>query len=107
MRAKLLRGDRLTADQRRQVLAAFVYRWTSENGQRGAAYGRCPVCGEHGGKPDDPATAYVAPVACRQHHPTIPLVSDSRWIQDHAFYFTAAGKLAERPRYCEPFYLAR
>jgi len=34
---KLVRGDRLTTAQRRQVLSAFVHRWTHENARHSAS----------------------------------------------------------------------
>lgn len=103
--AILVRGDKLSLSQRHDVLGAFVHRWTVENQHRATIYGQCPVCGVVGGRPDDPATGYVAPVECRQHHPTVPLETDAQWLLGHAFYIRKDGRLAARPNHCEPAWM--
>jgi len=92
---KLVRGDRLTPRQRREVLAGFIYRWTTENPQRVRAWGGCSKC--------DVRHPYVNSKSSDGHsHPTIPLVSDDAWLRQHAFYVTAPGGLSQRHRHCEP-----
>jgi hypothetical protein len=92
---KLVRGDRLTTKQRREALAAFIYRWTKDNAQRVRAWGGCSKC--------DVRSPYVNPRSAEGHsHPTIPLVSDDEWLRQHAFYVTANGDLSQRHRHCEP-----
>ncbi len=97
---KLVRGDRLTTAQRRQVLSAFAHRWTHENAQQTYG-GRCPACVQQrqcdgnmvvNGKP--------------WHEQHVPLTTDEQWLRDHAFYITTAGRLSARHRHCEPAYLA-
>jgi hypothetical protein len=95
---KLIRGDKLTPAMRRQVLAAFVYRWTTDNRMRVHAWPSCPLC--------DIRKPYVDVSSSNGHnHPTIPLVSDTEWLRAHAFYMTTAGTLARR-KHAEPAFLA-
>ena len=81
MTAKLIKGEKLTPAQIREVKAAFGYRWTFENEGRALAF-------------------------MKDHAPTVALVTDEQWINEHAFYFTKAGRLALRPNHCEPVYMA-
>lgn len=37
---------------------------------------------------------------------SMPYVGDDQWLVEHAFYLTNAGRLALRPAYCEPAYMA-
>lgn len=79
----LIKGDQLNERQMRQVLNAFGYRWTIENGRRVEAW---------------------LPASC---WPTIPKVSDAEWIQAHAFHFLKDGsRLMANRRHAEPAYLA-
>lgn len=98
--AKLLRGDELTPEMRKQVENAFIYRWTTDNRRRGDVYrcGKCDVM-------NDP---YVNEKSSEGHsHPTIPLISDDQWIKEHSFYFLNDGRLDPRKRHAEPVYLAQ
>lgn len=97
----LIRGTDLTPAQRRTVLAAFIYRWTTGNTQRAQAYGRCPKC--------DIREPYVNPVSAEGHnHPTLPLATDEEWLQSHAFHFTQDGKrLMQNRTHAEPIFMAR
>lgn len=75
----LIRGNKLTAAQQREVLATFVHRYTIEN------------------------RVYWD----RQHaKPTTPMPTDVEWLADHAFDITRAGHLSRRHRYAEPAYMA-
>ena len=76
----LIRGDKLNSQQKAHVLAAFVFRWTTENYKR--AY-RCPHC--------NLLKIEFDRIECRQHHPTIGLISDEEWLARHAFHFVADG----------------
>lgn len=79
----LIKGDELNADQKKQVLAAFGYRWTVDNRQR-----RIMWAGISGA-------------------PTTPLVTDEQWLKEHAFHFTKDGaRLKVKPRHCVPAYMA-
>jgi hypothetical protein len=69
-----IRGDKLSFSQRRQVLAAYIYRLTTENG-----YPQRNPCG--------------AKVAA---------ISDTQWLAEHAFAFTKDGRLDARYNHCEP-----
>lgn len=40
------------------------------------------------------------------HKYHVPLTTDEQWLQRHAFYVTAKGKLSVRHRHCEPAFLA-
>ena len=79
--SKLVRGDQLPSSLRRQVLARYVHRWTSDNPQREHAY-----------------RGY-------EGKPTIPLVSDEQWLREHAFYVTDRGTLDARRKHAEPAYM--
>ena len=75
---KLIKGPDLSPSARRDVLAAFVYRQTTENG-------------------------YPARNPCNAR---VPAITDAQWLAEHAFYVTATGRLACRPRYCEAAHMA-
>jgi hypothetical protein len=78
----IIRGDRLNAELRAEVLRAYIYRWTSENEHRLTAW--------HGIK------------SC----PTMPLISDAQWLREHAFRVTVKGHLDQRRRHALPACLA-
>lgn len=95
--AKLVRGDELTPEMRRQVLNSFPFRWTSDNPQRLSAY-KCDLC--------DLRHPYINTQSSEGHtHPTIPLQTDNQWLSEHSFHFTNAGKLVQN-RGAEPAALA-
>lgn len=77
----LVRGDQLPSNLRREVLARYPYRWTSDNPARERAWSRI------------------------EGAPTIPLVSDAQWLRDHAFYVTRRGTLDKRRTHAEPAYM--
>ena len=79
--SKLVRGDQLPSNLRREVLSSYVYRWTSDNPQRERAW-----TGIKGA-------------------PTMPLVSDEQWLRDHAFYVTDRGTLDKKRKHAHPAYL--
>ena len=84
---KLIRGENLTPEMKKQVLNAFPYRWTTGNSQR-VSYYKCDKC--------DISNPYVNTESSEGHnHPTIPLITDKQWINDHSFYFTNDGRLAK------------
>jgi hypothetical protein len=95
----LIRGDKLTQRQREQVLAAFIYRWTTGNKQRTQVY-KCELC--------DIRTPYVNTQSANGHsHPTIPLQTDDQWLAEHAFHFVADGsRLMANRRHAEPVFMA-
>jgi len=81
----LIRGDRLTPQQRREVLGAFSMRWTIDNVNRVANWANVP----------------------QTERPTIDLCTDDEWLRDHAFYFVADGsRLDWRYFFCEPAFMA-
>lgn len=95
---RLVRGDRLPPQARRDVLASYGYRWTHENAKR---IGRCPACAQQaacGGAAEVNGTPW--------HEYHNPLVSDEQWLRDHAFYVTRLGALSRRHRHCEPGWMA-
>ena len=80
----LIRGEDLSFQQRRLVLAAFSYRWTHENPNRRHVWSR----------------VQAGP-------PSLPLQTDSQWLREHAFYFVRDGsRLSHRHHFCVPHYLA-
>jgi hypothetical protein len=80
----LVRGDKLGQNVRREVLSAFVRRWTFENAGAENVIRNRATC-------TDP----------------IPLVSDADWLADHAFHVTQDGsRLMRNRRYAEPALLA-
>lgn len=81
----MIRGDRLTAKQKDQVLAAFIYRWTIENRKSAEANFH------HGGF----------------SFPKIEPCTDAQWLTGHAFYFLKDGsRLNARKPYAESAILA-
>lgn len=78
----LIKGSKLTAKQRKQVLSTFVMRWTIEN-------------------------AHVYNGKLASFKPSIEPITDEQWITEHAFYFVKDGsRLDQRKKHCEPFYMA-
>lgn len=75
---KLIRGARLTPDQRRTVLNAFVFRYTGDHKPRWAE-GTMPNGNEYR-----------------------PLyANDEEWLKAYAFYFRDDGQLSNKPNHCE------
>ena len=70
--SKLVRGDQLPSDLRREILSKYPYRWTSDNSERERVWRNI------------------------EGKPTIPLVSDAQWLREHAFYVTDRGTLDKR-----------
>jgi hypothetical protein len=75
---KLITGDKLPQAARAEVLRAFIYRPTTENGY----------------PKRNPRGARVA------------AVTDAEWLKTHAFYVTNAGKLAKNRNHAVPARLA-
>jgi predicted nucleic acid-binding Zn-ribbon protein len=104
---RLIPGSELTPQMRKQVENAFIYRWTKDNQARVKTYlhymgGECPKC--------DIRNPYVNEQSAEGHpHPTIPLIDDNQWINEHAFSFTNDGRLVTRGdgRHAQPAYLAQ
>jgi hypothetical protein len=78
----LIKGIQLSEQQKRQVLAAFIYRWTVDNHQREAAWNHS--------------------VPDKTQWPRIPLITDYEWLTRYSFYFTPAGSLSAKKKYAEP-----
>ena len=79
----LIKGRDLTDRQRRDVLAAFGYRWTDENKRR------------------------VIDWMGRLGTPTIPTIPDTQWLAEHAFHFLKSGiRLMANRNHAEPVYMA-
>ena len=77
--AKLIKGENLTTEQKKEVKAAFINRFTSEHRPAWANRSDCLSFPTHG--------------------------TDEEWIIDHAFYMTKGGKLDKNHRHCEPSYM--
>lgn len=105
----LITGDQLNDQQRRQVLAAYVHRWTHENAKQ-TYQGRCPACVQSGGDHEvvlPPGQAGAGEVRKRWHDQHLPMVSDREWLAAHAFHFVKDGsRLHGRYQHAEPAYLA-
>lgn len=81
----LVRGDKLSTETRETVLRRYSNRWTVENER----------CIRH--QRDAVKAKGVEPA---------PLVSDDKWLAEHAFYVKRNGSLDERRNHCEPHYMA-
>ncbi len=79
----LIKGADLNDQQKRQVLSAYIYRWTSGNPQREAVWAKI------------------------EGKPTMPLQTDDEFLAEHAFHFVANGsRLKVHPNHCEPVFMA-
>ncbi len=96
----IIRGDKLPQRLQDEALRRYIYRWTTGNDRRGEVYGMCPHCKSRGGKPSE------TNIACRQVHPTIPLITDAEWLATHAFHITKDGRFSEKHNHAEPGYMA-
>ncbi len=76
---KLITGDKLNAYTRAEVLRAYTYRLTIENG-----YPARNPCGA-----------------------TVPPISDAQWLAEHAFWVTNSGRLALNRTHAEPAYILK
>lgn len=76
---RLITGDKLPPAARAEVLRAYVYRLTTENG-----YPARNPCGAR-----------------------VPAITDSQWLADHAFWVTNSGRLARNRHHAEPACMVR
>jgi len=79
---QLIKGENLTSEQEEYVKKAYIYRWTADNKYRQSSWGSI------------------------SSKPTIPLISDEQWFQEHAFWFRNDGYLSESRKHAEPVYMA-
>jgi hypothetical protein len=93
----IVRGDKLTADTRAEVLRVFVHRWTHEN-SRQTYRGKCPACAQHRGADTINGKTW--------HEYHAPIVTDAEWLRAHAFTVRQNGQLDRRTRHAHPAYLA-
>jgi hypothetical protein len=98
-----VRGSELPDKIRRQVLDAYVYRWTSDSPHRAAVYGYCPHCRTRGGRPRELHTTDPAP-RCLDRHPIMPFQTDEEWLRAREFAVTKKGTLHSRIKFCQPYY---
>ena len=104
-----VRGDKLTPQLQRWVLAKYVHRWTHENAQQTYG-GRCPACAQVShwpyvcgqALPDGPHV-YTQEQWHAYHS---PLISDAEWLAAHSFAVTKYGRLDERQKFAEPACMA-
>lgn len=91
----LINGSDLNDRQKKLVLAAFIYRWTTGNAMRTVAY-RCHLC--------DINKPYANEKSSEGHlHPTTALISDEEWLRKHAFHFVQDGsRLSLNKNFAEP-----
>lgn len=75
---RLTKGNELSSATRAEVLRAYVYRLTTENG-----YPKRNPCGAR-----------------------VPAISDSQWLSEHAFWVTSSGRLARNRHHAEPAFMA-
>lgn len=110
----LIRGDKLTAVQRAEVLRAYVHRWTHENAKQ-TYNGQCPGCmqstrngliitGKKKPGPNEMRLKVWTRAEWHAYH--VPLITDDEWLVGHAFHFTADGSRLTANRHAEPAYLA-
>ncbi len=78
----IIRGDRLNAELRAEVLNAYGYRWTHENEARARNW------------------HFISA------RPTMALISDEQWLREHAFRVTVKGHLDKRIRHAMPAFFA-
>ncbi len=105
----LITGAKLTPEQRKMVLGAFVLRWTREN-SRQTYGGKCPGCVQSEPFPKVTGSKGERRVWERAewHAYHRPITTDAEWLTSHAFHFTADGtRLSERHSHAEPYYLAQ
>jgi len=81
---RLVRGDKLPEDLKKQVLTSYAYRMTVESAERWPHINR-----------------YM-----RQNGYKAQLIGDEQWLKEHAFYVTRGRTLAKNRKHCEPGYLA-
>jgi len=75
---KLIKGNELPHNLKKEVLRKYTYRLTTENGY--PEYNPC--------------------------NGSVPAITDEQWLSEHAFYITNNGKLSCHHLRCEPAYLA-
>lgn len=76
--SNLIRGENLNEQQRREVLAAYVYRNTVENR-----------------------------IISERVNPSAEItLTDREWIKTKAFYINKDGSLSRKHQRCEPVYMA-
>ncbi len=111
----LIRGDKLNATQRAEVLRAYIHRWTHENAKQ-TYNGECPGCMQST-RNGQIVTGVKKPGICQTplkvwtreewHAYHVPLTTDNEWLKRHAFHFTKDGsRLSEKHHHAEPAYLA-
>lgn len=92
----LIRGDKLPHRLQREVLAAYVHRWTIENARQ-TYHGECPACAQTGGFPYICGEALPnGPIKHTReswHAYHVPLTTDAEWLAAHAFHVTKRGEL--------------
>jgi hypothetical protein len=82
----LVRGDQLSESARRQVLAAFGYRWTIENESRARQWSR--------------QSRLICPSGFAR-------ITDQQWLRQHAFHVVQDGsRLMKNRSHAEPACLA-
>lgn len=76
-----VRGDKLTPALKKQVLAGFIYRWTSDNQERERVWTKL------------------------HSKPRIPLVTDEEWLKTHVFHVLQdMSRLSRNHHTCRPEY---
>lgn len=79
---KLIKGDNLTTEQRKQVLNAYIYRGLKTTHKRDHVYRNI-------------------------EKPRIPLCTDQEWLHSHAFWFLTDGsRLSAKHHHAEPAFMA-
>jgi hypothetical protein len=96
----LIRGIDLTPRQRQLVLNAFVHRWTDENARQTFG-GHCPACVQ---QRQTKGAMAINGVPWHDYHR--PLMTDAKWLKEHAFHFIKNGHRLAQRRQAEPAYLA-
>lgn len=75
---KLIKGSKLNAQAKAEVLRCYVYRLTTENG-------------------------YPERNPCKAR---VKAISDAQWLEEHAFYVRKDGRLAANRHHAQPAFMA-
>jgi hypothetical protein len=101
----LIRGDKLTAAQRAEVLRTYVHRWTHENAKQTYG-GKCPGCEQSTCNHGHIVTGTKVWTRDEWHAYHVPLVTDEQWLKEHAFHFIKDGSRLSGAGHAEPAFMA-
>jgi hypothetical protein len=97
---RIVRGDKLHPDARKEALSRYVHRWTHENSKQNYG-GKCPACVQGA---SHAAKNGMSQEQWHNHHD--PMTSDHEWMKSHAFHVKKNGMLSNKHHNAEPHYMA-